>query len=82
MPISVPSSSVGLPALRVLEARVEDCSKQLGPAVDESYHLDVGPGLLRISAATQVGVIHALETLSQLISFDHDAGQYVSISQL
>lgn len=45
--------------------------------VDESYTLLIpSDGTAFIQAATQFGVYHALETLSQLVSFDFDTNAY------
>lgn len=44
---------------------------------DESYTLSIGvDGIAAITAATIYGVMHALETFSQLVVFDFDQGQH------
>lgn len=43
---------------------------------DEGYVLNVKPDLIEISAGHPVGVQYALETLSQLVSFNFDKMQY------
>ena len=47
--------------------------------VNESYTLDIpadGPPIA-ITAPTNVGALHALQTLSRAVSFDFEAQQYV-----
>mmetsp|Transcript_29413 Transcript_29413/g.51568 ORF Transcript_29413/g.51568 Transcript_29413/m.51568 type:complete len:543 (+) Transcript_29413:86-1714(+) len=48
----------------------------VGEGSDESYVLQATPDLIEISAAKPVGVQYALETLSQLVSFNFDKMQY------
>lgn len=47
-----------------------------GKGGDESYELRITPELVEISAKKAVGVQYALETLSQLVSFDFDQMRY------
>ncbi len=48
---------------------------RLLPGEDESYELDVQPGGVRLRAPTDLGVLHGLETLLQLLSAD-EKGYY------
>ena len=53
----------------------DESHPQLG--LDESYYLKISEKSVDISAETVFGVLHALESFSQLVSFDFDAKQYV-----
>ena len=68
----------GYPLLQSVQVTVEDVTIPLQLGVNESYTLtlpiDGSPGL--ITAATVFGAYAALQTLSQLISFDYDEGLY------
>ncbi|HEY8024113.1 MAG TPA: family 20 glycosylhydrolase [Burkholderiaceae bacterium] len=54
-----------------------DCGLVTKPALasDESYVLEVGPSSIKLSAPTNLGVMHGLETLLQLLAAD-DQGYY------
>lgn len=54
----------------------DESHPQLG--TDETYSLDVtAEGEATLQAPTIYGLLHALETLSQLVTFDFSAGQHV-----
>mmetsp|Transcript_25049 Transcript_25049/g.40412 ORF Transcript_25049/g.40412 Transcript_25049/m.40412 type:complete len:525 (+) Transcript_25049:27-1601(+) len=57
----------------------KDANAPIQLETDESYSLSVPSDpnqAINITAATQVGVMHALQTLSQLIIFDYSAKDY------
>lgn len=58
-----------------VDVNVGDASAKLSLHTDESYSLHVNTKGISITAATQFGVYHALETLSQLVRIDWD-GKY------
>ena len=71
---SPPSFTGGLTAL---EIAVSSNSLALGLGTDESYELIVpSEGTARLTAATVFGVVHGMETLSQLIQYDYLTGVY------
>ncbi len=47
-----------------------DAPGRLAKKENESYGIDISPGRVMITAATDLGAIHALETLLQLVSAD------------
>lgn len=47
---------------------------------DESYHLEVGAGQVRLNAVTDIGVIRGLETLLQLVSADNTGYYFPGLS--
>lgn len=63
-------------AATTIDVAVEDCGAALGLRANESYTLAVANGTTTISieAPTQLGAIHALETLAQLVSWDPALG--------
>jgi len=65
------------PSLTALEIHVTDASTDLQLGIDESYvlHVPVG-GFANVTAATVFGAYHALQTLSQLVSFNFSSGTY------
>ena len=89
--VSSPSSDLSAAVARFVEEAFVHRGKPSGVAtakvtvntaaelqldVDESYELNVTDSGIVISAATQFGVYHALETLSQLIHFNFDTLTY------
>ena len=71
---SSPSFTGGL---TTLEIAVSSSSLDLGLGTDESYQLIVlSEGTARLTAATVFGVVHGMETLSQLIQYDYLTGVY------
>ena len=72
----------GVSAVAVVEVRVSDINAALQMGVDESYTLDIPDGnnvhhsTVLIRATTYYGALHALETLSQLISFNFTTSTY------
>jgi hexosaminidase len=72
-------SGDGGAAISSLALNVTNGSSVLALGVDESYSLFVptdASAPLTLSAATQFGALAGLETLSQLLAFDADAGAY------
>lgn len=65
-------------AATVVSVSVANPSAELQLETDESYTLSVPDdnSPISITAATQLGLYHAVETLSQLISFDFDTETY------
>ena len=62
----------------VVSVQVKQPDAELWLETDESYEIDIptgGPELI-IKAVTQFGVMHAFETLSQLIEFDFATKAY------
>jgi len=57
---------------------VADAAAVLQLGVDESYSLDIpaGGGNIEIKSQTVFGAYHALETLSQLVTFNFDTASY------
>jgi len=65
--------------IRTVNFKVLNTSSELQLGVDESYtmQIDGSDGDVWITAITVFGVLHAFETLSQVIDFDFDKGYYV-----
>ncbi|KAJ9454645.1 Beta-hexosaminidase 1 [Diplonema papillatum] len=68
------SSTAGISEVTVT---VSAPSTELQLGVDESYNLSVTTSAIAISAVTQFGAYHAMETLSQLIVFDFNTTTYL-----
>ncbi|KAK7249952.1 N-acetyl-beta-D-galactosaminidase [Aureococcus anophagefferens] len=68
------SDGAALASLAVRVADVAERAPQLGD--DESYALSIGATAATLEAATVWGALRGLETFSQLVSFDFDAGSY------
>ena len=72
---------VGVSAVAMVEVQVKDISAPLQMGVDESYTVSIpqpnatSPNVA-IVANTYYGALHALETLSQLITFDFPSSTY------
>lgn len=67
----------GSPVLTLVDVTVDDMEAELQLETDESYTLAVNEdGSASLHAKTQVGVLHGLETLSQLVVFDFDNQTY------
>ena len=63
----------------MINVTVRNVSATLQLGTNESYKLTISAdcSAVTLSAETIFGAYHGLETLSQLIRFDFDAGQYV-----
>eukprot|EP01060_Flectonema_neradi_P030945 TRINITY_DN458_c0_g1_i18.p1 TRINITY_DN458_c0_g1~~TRINITY_DN458_c0_g1_i18.p1 ORF type:complete len:520 (+),score=132.37 TRINITY_DN458_c0_g1_i18:61-1560(+) len=64
-------------SLKSCQVTVADGSAKLVLGADESYTLDVSATGCKITAKTQFGAYHAMETLSQLVVFNFDSDAYV-----
>ena len=63
--------------LTTVEIAIKQIVKAMELGTDESYSLSVpAAGAVSIEANTTIGAYRALETLSQLVEFDFDAGSY------
>ena len=66
-------------AIATVRITVADPGAPLALSVNESYTLDIPAdgSPIAITAPTNVGAMHALQTLSQAVSFDFESQQYV-----
>ena len=70
-------AATGSAAIRTVDIAVSQPVQAPGSGTDEGYSLSVpAAGPVSISANTTVGAYRALETLSQLIHYDFEAGSY------
>jgi len=53
---------------------------ELTPGEDESYHLQISPRAIELSAETDLGVLHGLETLLQLVRSDEQGFYFPSLA--
>ncbi|PRP84225.1 beta-hexosaminidase 2 [Planoprotostelium fungivorum] len=51
-------------------------NETLGPGMDESYSLTITESSIRIKAENVFAIMHALETLSQMITYNFDTSTY------
>ena len=63
--------------MKKCEVTVANGSTKLVLGIDESYTLEVSATDCKITAKTQFGAYHGMETLSQLVVFDFDSETYV-----
>eukprot|EP00397_Hematodinium_sp_SG-2012_P012763 GEMP01012942.1.p1 GENE.GEMP01012942.1~~GEMP01012942.1.p1 ORF type:complete len:554 (+),score=123.27 GEMP01012942.1:937-2598(+) len=69
------------PVLAKLEVKVKDAHAALGPHTNERYALVIGEdGTAVLTADTQFGALHGLQTFSQLAKFSHSQQGKVTYS--